>query len=71
MCAVHGGVFMLNRDVDEFVYDDDGRVAGVIANGEVHEHLHLSPPSPRINAKPLFLFILLLFIGCYSKPGHW
>ena len=38
MCAVHGGVFMLNRDVDEFVYDDDGRVAGVIANGEVHEH---------------------------------
>jgi len=32
--AVHGGAFMLRRDVDEILYNDDGTVKGVTSNGE-------------------------------------
>jgi len=27
--ALHGGTFMLNQDVDEFIIDNDGKVSGV------------------------------------------
>lgn len=29
LCAIHGGVFMLNKDVSEVLYNEDGTVAGV------------------------------------------
>jgi len=29
LCAIHGGTFMLNQPVDEFLYDASGRVCGV------------------------------------------
>jgi len=32
--AVHGGAFMLRRDIDEILYNDDGTVKGVTSNGE-------------------------------------
>jgi len=32
--AVHGGAFMLRRDVDEILYNDDGTVRGVTSKGE-------------------------------------
>jgi len=32
--AVHGGAFMLRRDVDKILYNDDGTVKGVESNGE-------------------------------------
>jgi len=32
--AVHGGAFMLRRDVDEILYNDDGTVKGVTSQGE-------------------------------------
>jgi Rab GDP dissociation inhibitor len=34
LCAVHGGVYMLNKPVDEIIYDN-GRVVGVKSQGEV------------------------------------
>eukprot|EP01083_Nonionella_stella_P032634 89317_1 len=35
LSAVHGGTYMLNRSVDEIMYDDEGRVCGVKSQGEV------------------------------------
>jgi len=29
MCAIHGGTFMLNTDIDEIIFDDEGKVSGV------------------------------------------
>lgn len=35
LCAIHGGTFMLNRDIDEILYDDDGNAMGVKAGNEM------------------------------------
>jgi len=29
MCAIHGGTFMLNTDIDKIEYGEDGKVTGV------------------------------------------
>lgn len=36
-CAIHGGVFMLNKPVEEILYDDEGRVRGVKCPKDEHE----------------------------------
>lgn len=33
MCAIYGGTFMLNTDIEEILYDEAGKVKGV-RNGE-------------------------------------
>jgi Rab GDP dissociation inhibitor len=35
LCAVYGGTFMLNKPVDKFHYDSDGKIVGVESEGEV------------------------------------
>lgn len=35
LCAIHGGTFMLNRDIDEVVMDDDGKACGVKAGNQM------------------------------------
>ncbi len=35
LCAVHGGTFMLNQNVDEILYGEDGRAVGVRAGDQV------------------------------------
>lgn len=35
LCAVHGGTFMLNRDVDEITLDANGKACGVKAGSEM------------------------------------
>ncbi|GLE04516.1 hypothetical protein PINS_up013471 [Pythium insidiosum] len=35
LCAIHGGTFMLNRGVDEILFDDSGRAWGIRAGNEV------------------------------------
>jgi len=35
LCAIHGGTFMLNRDIDEITYDDAGKAIGVRAGNEM------------------------------------
>jgi len=35
LCAIHGGTFMLNRDIDEVLYDEQGRANGVRAGNEM------------------------------------
>lgn len=29
MCAIHGGTFMLNTDIDQVLFNDEGKVCGV------------------------------------------
>ena len=35
LCAIHGGTFMLNRSIDEVLFDADGRAWGVKGGNEV------------------------------------
>jgi Rab GDP dissociation inhibitor len=35
LCAIHGGTFMLNRDVDEIMYNDAGEAIGVKSGNEM------------------------------------
>jgi RAB protein geranylgeranyltransferase component A len=35
LCAIHGGTFMLNKSVDEVLYDPSGRAWGVKTGNEV------------------------------------
>jgi Rab GDP dissociation inhibitor len=35
LCALYGGTYMLNRDVEEIVYNDEGKFIGIKSQGEV------------------------------------
>lgn len=35
LCAIHGGTFMLNRDVDEIVFNENGQACGVKSGNEM------------------------------------
>jgi len=35
LCAIHGGTFMLNRDVDEILFNDKGEATGVRSGNEM------------------------------------
>ena len=35
LCAIHGGTFMLNRSVDEVLFDDQGKAWGIRGDDEV------------------------------------
>ena len=34
LCALYGGTYMLNRDVEEILYDDEGKFKGIKSQGE-------------------------------------
>ena len=35
LCAIHGGTFMLSRDIDEVLMDENGQACGVEAGNEM------------------------------------
>ena len=35
LCAIHGGTFMLNRDVDGIIYNDAGKACGIPSGNEM------------------------------------
>src|SRR5690606_40568807 len=35
LCAVYGGTYMLNKPVDKFHFDQNGKICGVESGGEV------------------------------------
>jgi len=35
MCAIHGGTFMLNKEIDKVLFDEEGKVCGVQSGQEV------------------------------------
>jgi Rab GDP dissociation inhibitor len=45
-CAIHGGTYMLNKPIDEIIFDSDGKVSGVRSGSEVAKApLVISDPS--------------------------
>jgi len=35
LCALYGGTYMLNRDVEEILFGEDGKFLGIKSQGEV------------------------------------
>ncbi len=35
LCALYNGTYMLNRDVEEILYNDEGKFIGIKSQGEV------------------------------------
>jgi Rab GDP dissociation inhibitor len=35
LCALYGGTYMLNRDIEEVLYDEKGKFQGIKSQGEV------------------------------------
>ena len=35
LCAIHGGTFMLNKDIDEILFDNNGKAWGIKTGTEV------------------------------------
>lgn len=55
LCAIHGGTFMLNRDVDEIVFDENGQACGVKSGKEMAKaKMVIGDPSyfPRDKIRP-------------------
>jgi Rab GDP dissociation inhibitor len=55
LCAIHGGTFMLNRDIDEVVMGDDGKACGVKSGNEMAKaKMVIGDPTyfPRDKVKP-------------------
>ena len=46
LCALYGGTYMLNRDVEEILYDDKGKFKGIKSQGEcAHGKICITEPS--------------------------
>mmetsp|Transcript_22165 Transcript_22165/g.33747 ORF Transcript_22165/g.33747 Transcript_22165/m.33747 type:complete len:467 (+) Transcript_22165:108-1508(+) len=55
LCAIHGGTFMLNREIDEIVFDSSGKASGVKAGNEMAKaKMVIGDPSyfPRDKIRP-------------------
>lgn len=55
LCAIHGGTFMLNRDVDEILFDDSGAAYGIKCGNEMAKaKMVIGDPSyfPRNKVRP-------------------
>lgn len=55
LCAIHGGTFMLNREIDEIVFDSNGKASGVKAGNEMAKaKMVIGDPSyfPRDKIRP-------------------
>lgn len=43
LCAIHGGTFILNKGVDQVLFNDDGTVAGVRSGKDAEAEVALAP----------------------------
>jgi len=43
ICAIHGGTFMLNRDVDEILFDNDGKAIGIMSSEDGKKMMAKAP----------------------------
>eukprot|EP00537_Pseudo-nitzschia_pungens_P003070 CAMPEP_0172378654 /NCGR_PEP_ID=MMETSP1060-20121228/69528_1 /TAXON_ID=37318 /ORGANISM="Pseudo-nitzschia pungens, Strain cf. cingulata" /LENGTH=465 /DNA_ID=CAMNT_0013106379 /DNA_START=477 /DNA_END=1874 /DNA_ORIENTATION=- len=43
ICAIHGGTFMLNRDVDEILFDDSGKAIGITSSEDGKKMMAKAP----------------------------
>eukprot|EP00816_Leptocylindrus_hargravesii_P003297 CAMPEP_0196803200 /NCGR_PEP_ID=MMETSP1362-20130617/2586_1 /TAXON_ID=163516 /ORGANISM="Leptocylindrus danicus, Strain CCMP1856" /LENGTH=464 /DNA_ID=CAMNT_0042174653 /DNA_START=87 /DNA_END=1481 /DNA_ORIENTATION=+ len=60
LCAIHGGTFMLNRDVDEILFDGENKAYGIRCGNEMAKaNLVIGDPSyfPREQVRPTGLVV--------------
>jgi len=51
ICAIHGGTFMLNRDIDEILFDNDGKATGITS---VEDGKKMMAKAPMIIGDPSY-----------------
>ncbi|KAG7339967.1 GDP dissociation inhibitor [Nitzschia inconspicua] len=54
ICAIHGGTFMLNQDIDEIVYDESGKACGVKATSLEDKTTKMMAKAPMIIGDPSY-----------------
>jgi Rab GDP dissociation inhibitor len=68
LSAIYGGTYMLNTNVDEVLYDEDGKVSGIKATmrekGEAAEEMKFTTKCKKIIADPSY------FQGKVKVVGH-
>ena len=42
LCSLYHGTYMLNRDVEEILFDEQGKFAGIKSQGEVSDYIVLT-----------------------------
>ena len=42
LCALYGGTYMLNRDADEILFDENNKVIGIKSQGEVRRLIFIT-----------------------------
>jgi Rab GDP dissociation inhibitor len=76
MCAIHGGTFMLNKDIDKILYDTDGKICGVQSGDEIAKcKMLICHPSYMIKTgneskvKPIAKVIRCICLLDHTVPG--
>jgi len=72
LCAIHGGTFMLNRDVDEIVFDSNGKACGVKSGNEMAKaKMVIGDPSyfPRDKIRPTGQVVRCICFLNHSIPN--
>jgi len=72
ICAIHGGTYMLNQDIDEIVYDDKGQATGVKAGKQMAKaSMVIGDPSyfPAEKIKPTGVLVRCICILNHPVPN--
>jgi len=72
ICAVHGGTFMLNRDVDQILFNDDGTAYGIKCGNEMAKAaMVVGDPSyfPREKVRPTGQVVRCICFLNHSIPN--
>eukprot|EP00541_Cyclophora_tenuis_P005767 CAMPEP_0116541736 /NCGR_PEP_ID=MMETSP0397-20121206/640_1 /TAXON_ID=216820 /ORGANISM="Cyclophora tenuis, Strain ECT3854" /LENGTH=446 /DNA_ID=CAMNT_0004065695 /DNA_START=50 /DNA_END=1390 /DNA_ORIENTATION=- len=72
ICAIHGGTFMLNQDIDEILYDDSGKACGVKAGNQMAKAgMVIGDPSyfPPEKVKPTGILVRCICILNHPIPN--
>lgn len=70
-CALYGGTYMLNRDCDEILYDDNGKFKGIKSQGEIaFGSMLIADPTYIAKLEPTKVSSLGKIIRCICIMDH-
>jgi Rab GDP dissociation inhibitor len=72
ICAIHGGTFMLNQDIDEVLFDESGKAYGIKAGNQMAKaNLVIGDPSyfPQEKIKPTGVVVRCICILNHPVPN--
>lgn len=71
LCALHNGTYMLNRDCDEILYDENGKFKGIRSNGEeAYAKMLIADPTYIKKLEPKKVKSLGKIIRCICILNH-